>query len=285
MCTYDECGDAARRSFLSRGLAAAIAGLAGLRAQAARARIESSELSFPTSVGLVRGYAAMPAGRGRHPGVVLAHGEFGLPQTHRETADELAGAGFVVLAVQRFSRIPGMTWQDLQADDRGEGQYRSGQFALAEIEESRGALDWLSRSEQVHASRLGAVGFCGGGIRAIRLAAGDARVRCVSAFYPPPRIPPQYKNAHDPAPDLLELPSLSTCPLQIHFGSDDYIVKAPDIESLAARARQAGARVETWEYAAAGHAFYDRTDASSFRLQAAATARTRYLKFLRDSLA
>ena len=50
-------------------------------------------------------------------------------------------------------------------------------------------------------------------------------------------------------------------------------------------ARQAGARVETWEYAAAGHAFYDRTDASSFRLQAAATARTRYLKFLRDSLA
>jgi carboxymethylenebutenolidase len=285
MCTYDECGGAARRSFLSRGFAVAVAALVGMRAQAARARIESSEVSLTTSLGSVRGYAAMPIGHRRHPGIVLAHGEFGLPQTHRETADELAGAGFVVLAVQRFSRFPGMTWQDLQADDHGEGRYRSGSFALEEIAESRGALDWLGQSERVNASRLGAVGFCGGGIRAIRLAAADPRVHCVSAFYPPPRIPPQYKNALDPAPDLLELPTLSACPLQIHFGSDDYIVKAPDIEALAARARQAGARVETWEYPAAGHAFYDRTDTSSFRMQAAATARTRYLKFLRESLA
>lgn len=285
MCTYDECGNAARRSFLSRGLAVAIAALASVRAHASGMRIESEEVSFPASVGSVRGYVAKPASRDRHPGVVLAHGEFGLPQTHRETADELARAGFVALAVQRFSRVTGMTWQDLQADDHGDGHYRSETFAREEIEESRGALDWLGKSEHVNASRLGAVGFCGGGIRAIRLAATDARIRCVTAFYPPPRIPSQYKNARDPAPDLLELPTLSRCPLQIHFGSDDYIVKGPDVEALAARARESGAHADVYEYAAAGHAFYDRTDASAYRMQAAATARTRYLAFLRKALA
>jgi len=284
MCTFDECGDAARRSFLSRGLAATVAAMVGIRAHAARKRIESAEVTFPTSVGQVRGYLATPTGRNRHPGIVLAHGEFGLPRTHRETADELAGAGFVALAVQRFSRNPGMTWQDLQADDHGEGRYRSESFAREELEETRGALDWLSRSERVHASRLGAVGFCGGGIRAIRLAASEARIRGVVAFYPPPSIPPQYKNARDPAPDLLELATLSGCPLQVHFGSDDYVVKKADVDSLIARARTSGARAESFEYAGAGHAFYDRTDASAYRMQAAATARKRYLDFLRESL-
>jgi carboxymethylenebutenolidase len=284
MCTFDECGNPTRRSFISRGVAAAIAALAGVRARAARLRVDSREVSFPTSVGLVRGHLATPTEQRRGPGIVLTHGEFGLPQTHRETADELAQAGFVALAVQRFSRIPGMTWQDLQTDDRCDGRYRSATFAQEEIEESRGALDWLSRLEHVEASRLGAVGFCGGGIRAIRLAAADPRVRCLTAFYPPPHIPAQYKNASDPAPDLLELATLPKCRLQIHFGSEDYIVNEPDIELLAQRARRSGAYVEVHRYTDAGHAFYDRTDASAYRVQAAAAARTRYLGFLRESL-
>jgi carboxymethylenebutenolidase len=285
MCTTDECRGAGRRSFLARGLIAAAAALAGIRAHAARMRVESRELSIPTRVGSVRGYLALPAARGRVPAVVLAHGEFGLPQTHRETADELADAGFAALAVQRFSRIPGMTWQDLQADDRGKGHFRSETFAREEIEESRAALDWLGQFDRVDAGRPGIVGFCGGGIRAIRLAASDSRVRAVAAFYPPPLIPAQYKNADDPAPDLLELFTLPRCRLQIHFGTDDYIIKGTDIESLAARLRQSGAQVEVYEYAGAGHAFLDRTDASAYRAQAAGTARVRYLKFLRESLA
>jgi carboxymethylenebutenolidase len=255
-----------------------------VRARAAGIRIESSEVTFPTPVGQVRGYAAMPAGRGRHPGVVLLHGEFGLPQTHRETANELAQAGFIALAVQRFSRVAGMTWRDLQADDRGAGHYRSGAFAREELEESRGALDWLDGSGRVAAHRLGAVGFCGGGVRAIRLATDDTRVRAVAAFYPPPRIPPQYKNTQDPAPDLLELARFAKCPMQIHFGSDDYIVKQADVDALAVKSRDSGAKVETFEYSGAGHAFYDRTDASAYRPLAAADARGRYLEFLRRTL-
>jgi carboxymethylenebutenolidase len=285
MCTFDECGRPARRSFLTRGAALAVAALAGVRARASGSAIESTDLEFATSAGAVHGHVALPAGRGRHPGIVLMHGEFALPQTHRETADELARAGFVALAVQRFSRVPGMTWNDLQADDHGEGRYRSASFAAEELAESAGALDWLARSERVQSDRLGAVGFCGGGIRAIRLAADDARVRCVVAFYPPPRIPDQYKNARDPAPDLLELAKLPTCPLQVHYGSDDYIVKKMDVDLLAGKARESGAPVETHEYAGAGHAFYDRTDSSAYRANAAATARKRYVKFLRDALA
>jgi carboxymethylenebutenolidase len=215
----------------------------------------------------------------------VLHGEFSLPETHRETAVELARAGFVALALQRFSRMPGMTWKDLQADDAGEGRFRSETFAREEIEESRGAIDWLSSQKQVRASQLGAIGFCGGGIRAIRLAASDPRVRCLTAFYPPPRIPPQYKNSRDPALDLLDLNPLARCPMQIHFGSDDYIVKKHDVDLLAARAAEAGARIETFEYAGAGHAFYDRTDSSAYRPQAAALASRRYLKFMRETLA
>jgi carboxymethylenebutenolidase len=285
MCTFDECRQPLRRSFLTRGAALALAALVGVRARASGSAIESRELEFPTSVGAVRGHVALPADRSRHPGIVLMHGEFQLPQTHRDTADELARAGFAALAVQRFSRVPGMTWNDLQADDHGEGHYRSATFAAEELAESAGALDWLSRSERVDPMRLGAIGFCGGGIRAIQLAAGDARVRCVVAFYPPPRIPQQYKNSRDPAPDLLELAKLPTCPLQIHFGSDDYIVKKADMDLLVAKARESGARVDAYEYAGSGHAFYDRTDSSAYRANAAVAAKKRYLQFLRHSLA
>ena len=285
MCNSDECCSADRRSFLARGLTALAATLTNVRTHAARLRIESRELSFPSSVGTVRGYLAMPATPRRLPGLVLAHGEFGLPQAHRNTADELANAGFAVLAVERFSRIPGMTWQDLQADDRGDGRFRSETYAREEITETRAALDWLSDQTQVVATRLGAVGFCGGGIRALRLAAVEERIRAVAAFYPPPRIPAQYKNARDPAMDLLDLAALPRCPVQIHFGAEDYVVKAPDVQLLAARARKGGAQVEVFEYAGAGHAFYDRTDNSAFRARAANTARVRYLSFLRKTLA
>ncbi|HTU64971.1 MAG TPA: dienelactone hydrolase family protein [Steroidobacteraceae bacterium] len=284
MCTFDECGRAARRSFLTRSLAVAAAALIGARARAAQRHIEGDEVTFPSSVGPVRGYVAKPSRRGIHPGVVLLHGEFGLPQTHRETADELAHAGFVALAVQRFSRVPGMTWQDLQADDRGAGRFRAGAFAREELDESRGAVDWLGASADVDADRLGAVGFCGGGIRAIRLAGEDPRVRGVVAFYPPPRIPPEYKNRDDPAPDLLELPTVAKCPLQIHFGTDDYIVKREDVDAFASLYRASGTRADAFEYAGAGHAFYDRTDASAYRASAASAARRRYLQFLRKSI-
>ncbi|MFL6844952.1 MAG: dienelactone hydrolase family protein [Allosphingosinicella sp.] len=76
-------------------------------------------MSFPTPVGTARGYLARPRQRGRHPAVLVLHAELGVPHWTKAVADELAGAGFVALTVACFSRIPGLTEEQLRADGQG----------------------------------------------------------------------------------------------------------------------------------------------------------------------
>lgn len=280
MCLSDECGPQDRRAFLATALAAGLVPQALLAAPARRGG--SGEVEFPSPVGSVRGYLARPRGRGRHPAVVVAHGVVGLPDWVRAIADELAASGFAALAMSRFSRDPSVTAERLRQEGRT-SRYLTEAAFLEQQKELLGALAFLRHSRFVRRDRIGAVGFCGGGIQAVRLSLADPALRAVVSFYGPPDLPAQYRHPDQPIGNLVDIASQVRTPLQIHYGTADYAVPAEAVDRLAAAMRSAGTPVEVHAYEGATHAFYDRRD-SPANDAAAKLARDRYLRFLRERL-
>ncbi len=280
MCLSDECGPQDRRAFLMTALAAGLVPQ-GLLAAGPPGR-ESGDMEFPSPVGAVRGYLARPSGRGRHPAVLVAHGVVGLPDWVRAVADELAASGFAALAVSRFSRDSAVTAERLRQEGRT-SRYLTETAFLEQQQELLGAIAFLRQRRFVRPDRIGAVGFCGGGIQAVRLSLAVPTLRAVVSFYGPPALPPQYKHPTDPIRDLVALGSTLRTPLQIHYGTADYAVPAEAVDRLAAEVRTAGTAVEVHAYEGATHAFYDSRDPPP-NLAAAKLAHDRYLRFLHARL-
>ncbi|MFF0310528.1 CocE/NonD family hydrolase [Streptosporangium sp. NPDC004379] len=112
-----------------------------------------------------------PAGGGRAPAVLLAHGFGGSKQSVREEAERLAGEGYAVL-----------TWSA-----RGFGR-SGGQIALNspdyEVKDVRQLVDWLARQPQVLLDaagdpRVGVAGGSYGGAIALMSAAHDPRIDAI----------------------------------------------------------------------------------------------------------
>jgi len=280
MCLFDECGGGGRRDFLKAALAAGLVAQ-GVRAAAAESRA-GEDIELPTPVGPVRAYLARPPGSGRHPAMLVLHGVLGLPAWTRSVADELAAAGFVALALSRFSRFPEVTDEQLRREGRA-SRFLSEHFFLEAQQEALGAIGYLRRLPRVRRDRIGAVGFCGGGIQAVRLSVAAPALRAVVSFYGPPALPPQYRHPTDPIRNLVEIGGLVRVPLQIHYGTADYAVRAADVERLAGEVRATGTPVEVHAYEGATHAFYDSRDQAP-NLAAARLAHVRYLQFLHARL-
>lgn len=284
MCQFEQCGATPRRSFLQRTASAFVLASVGSRGWAEATPPEQNKVHFPTPVGEGRGYLALPDSDPPHTAVLVVHGEIGLPKAHTLTADELAGAGFAALAIERFSRLPGFDWNAMQEDNRGPRRFLTESYALEEDREALGAITFLQSLPAVRKGPVGVVGFCGGGIRAVRLGLFSPAVGAVVSFYGPPLLPEQYKPSKDPIIDLVDVADKIRRPLQVHYGTNDYAVKADDVERLVASARRAGAEVEAFAYADATHAFYDQTNPHAFSPSAAKLAKGRYLDFLRGHL-
>jgi carboxymethylenebutenolidase len=280
MCLFDECGKGGRRAFLKAALAASLVPQ-GAWAVGTEPR-RGAEVDFASAVGNVRGYLARPPGRGRHPAVIVLHGVLGLPPWTRAVAEELAAAGFVALVVSRFSRFPGVTEEQLRSEGRT-SQYLTEHFFLESQQEALGAIAHLRRLSSVRQDRIAAVGFCGGGIQAVRLSIAAPALRAVVSFYGPPALPPQYRHPTDPIHDLVDVGSQVRVPLQIHYGTADYAVRGADVERLAAAARASGAQVDVYSYEGATHAFYDNRGPAPNET-AARLAHDRYLQFLHGRL-
>lgn len=112
-----------------------------------------------------------PAGGGRAPAVLLAHGFGGSKQSVREAAVRLAGEGYAVL-----------TWSA-----RGFGR-STGQIALNspdyEVKDVRQLVDWLARRPEVRLDaagnpRVGVAGGSYGGAIALMAAAHDDRIDAI----------------------------------------------------------------------------------------------------------
>jgi carboxymethylenebutenolidase len=141
-----------------------------------------------------------------------------------------------------------------------------GVWAVAAL---KSVVDYIDRQPDVD-GRIGVLGFCFGGTYSFALAAADRRIRGAVPFYGAP-------------PETSDLAHLD-CPVLALYGEQDerLIASLPDVT---ARMKDAGVQFVSHVYAGAGHAFFNDTNPTAYRPEAAADAWTRSIEFLRETLA
>jgi carboxymethylenebutenolidase len=194
-----------------------------------------------TSDGAFDGHLALPAG-GSGPGLLLLHEIFGVNDYVRDSAQRLAGLGYVVLAPDLFWRTqPGL---ELRHDEAG---VQAGMAAAARLDvavavaDAIAALEALRALPEVTGGAAGVLGFCLGGTLAYHVAADDD-----------PDVAVIYYGSG--IPGALDRASAIACPTIMHWGGADPYIPREQVDAVAAMAA-AHDGIECHVHEGAGHAF------------------------------
>lgn len=224
------------------------------------ARIRPERVTLPgVGASQLKGYFVRPAGRAKHPAVLVVHENRGLNAHIEDVARRLAVAGYAALALDFLSPVGGTPV------DEDEARTRISALDLAQAAANGvAALGWL-HAHKACTGKVGAVGFCWGGamVNRIAVAAGD-RLDAGVAFY-------------GPAPDPAEAVKVKA-PLLLHYAGLDARVNATGF-AWAKALQAAGKTVEMFEYPGVNHAFHNDTSAERYDKAAAELAWGRTLDF------
>jgi carboxymethylenebutenolidase len=294
MCfDYEEEG-ITRRTFLA-GASVAVAGAAlGSKALARQSPVQKAlddpkvahgEVSFKSGSDTIKGYLARPKDKGRHRAIFMLHGNPGLPEWVRNTTARLAQTGYVGLVLDLNSRVV----PDSTKLDKPMEFYRSNTFDKQVTQDSLAAIEYLKAQPFVKGGGVGAMGFCGGGRKALILPTQSKDVKASISFYGPVLFR-QFRVASDPMPDVMDVVAQIKVPVQGHYGLLDKVAPAEDAKQFEQRLREQGTTVEMYYYEGAGHGFYDYTwqpengGAFGSNPAAAALAHSRMIEFLKRHL-
>ncbi len=243
----------ARRDFMMTGLIAGFT-LATERVEAQAihtdaAGLVTGEMKVPVSDGELPGYFAQPAGSGPFPTVLVIEEIFGVHEYIKDTCRRLAKLGYLAATVELYARqgdLSGMT--DIN-------QIMREVISKTPDDEVMSDLDALVAWTTDHGgdkARLGVTGFCRGGRAVWLYAAHSEAPKAAVAWYGPvggERTGIQPQTALDIAGEL-------HCPLLGLYGTKDTGIPPASVNAAAAKARDAGAKVEIVLYPDAGHAFH-----------------------------
>jgi carboxymethylenebutenolidase len=218
------------------------------------------ELPSGTPAELVR-----PSGAEPSAGLVIAPDIMGLRPLFDDMASRLAEEqGWAVIAVEPFPGRETMTLEERMA-------------AMATLDDERQVGDIAAAADALGVETVGLIGFCMGGMYALK-AAATGRFDRVAAFYGMIRVPAAWQGAGQGQP--LELfaaaPSRATRVLAI-IGTADPYTPPEDVDALVA----AGATVVRYE--GAEHGFVHDPSRPAHRADDAADAWSRVLAWLRGS--
>jgi carboxymethylenebutenolidase len=276
-----------RRQFLAT--LGGVAGLALLRGRPSadepflRASLRDPEIihgpaMFESDGQPLRAHVARPRAGGRHPLMLVNHGNTGLPEDVVATLARLAQLGYVAICFDTDTRSGATPGSMVHTIDF----YRSGAFADQMLIDNAAAIAY-ARSQPFtdSTSGVGMLGFCGGGWSVLRQATRTPDVRAVVALYAAPVFPPERTNSGNPRPNLVDFIGDVRTPMQFHYGMQDHMIDVALAQQLEARLRQRGASPEFHYYADAGHAFCNYTDPAYYRPAAAQLAFKRIEQFLK----
>jgi carboxymethylenebutenolidase len=200
-------------------------------------------VSFDCNGGTAEGYLALPAS-GRGPGLMVIQEWWGLVPQIKTACDRFAAAGFVALAPDLFhGDIAEHTEMDKAA------QLMTTLPPDRAARDMAGAVDCLLARDAVQGDKIGVVGYCMGGMLALRIAAleGD-KIAAVAPYYGAP--------LGDGGPDWSGL----TAVVRGHFAGDDDFFPADAVRALEAELKAMGKDVEFQIHEGRGHAFMNDAD-------------------------
>jgi carboxymethylenebutenolidase len=225
-------------------------------------------VEFGSNGSTAQGYLATPSA-GHGPGVVVLQEWWGLAPQIKRVCDRLAEVGFVALA-------PDLYHGELAAHDEMDkaGHLMNSMPPDRAARDMSGAVDHLLSLDAVDGDKVGAVGFCMGGMLAFLLAAREGdRVGAAVAFYGAP--------LGEMAPDWAGL----SASVQCHVAERDEFFTSDALHALERELVSAGKSVTLHDYPNTGHGFFNEENAlGTYDADAAALAWGRTVTFLRGTL-
>lgn len=140
--------------------------------------MKTETLEYKDGDVLCRGFLAVPDGADKRPGIVVAHEAPGLDEHPKKRARMLAELGYVALALDMYGGGKTVTGEETM---KIMGPFR--ESAPLTRGRARAALDALAKQPRVDAGRLGAMGYCFGGLVVLELARSGAPLKGVVSFH------------------------------------------------------------------------------------------------------
>ncbi len=218
--------------------------------------------------GSFKAYLAAPE-KGSGPGIVLLQEIFGINAYIRGVADHYAEEGYVVLAPDLFWRIePGIELGFSEADRQKAFAYRE-KFDVDKSVEDIGATIAALKALPECKGKIGAIGFCLGGLLAY-LSAARLGVDCAVSYY------------GVGIEKALNEASKIKCPMVLHIAEKDKWTPPAVVEAIK-KAFEGRPEVEIYVYPGVDHAFA-RKGVANFDKPAAMMAHSRSIALFRKVL-
>jgi carboxymethylenebutenolidase len=251
---------------MNRKFVAALAGLLfvafALLLRADPPRTET--VSYKSGNETVSGFLALPAGHGKHPGIVVTHEWWGLNDQIKDETKKLAEQGYVALAVDLYRGKVATTPEEAHELMRGVPDDRG-------MRDLEAAFSYLAARRDVEASKIASIGWCMGGGWSIKLAMNEPKLAaCIVNYGSLPTEISSIEKIH--------------APVLGNFGADDRGITPDSVHAFEAAMKAAGKSVDVKIYAGAGHAFQNPNNKASYRPEATADAWARMTAFLKKTL-
>ena len=231
-----------------------------LRADSAK----TESVSYKSGNETVSGFLALPAGPGKHPGIVVIHEWWGLNDEVKADARKLADQGYVALALDLYRGKVATTPEEAHELMRGVPDDRG-------MRDLEAAYSYLASRHDVEANKIASVGWCMGGGWSIKLAMSEPHLAACIVNYG--SLPTEASSI-----EKIKAPVLG------NFGANDRGITPDSVRTFETAMKAAGKSVDVKIYEGAGHAFENPTNKQGYQPAAAADAWARMTAFLKQNL-
>ena len=227
------------------------------------ARLNTERVTFETPKGKISGYLARPKSGGKRPTVLVIHENRGLNPHLEDVARRLAAEGFLAYAIDLLSLVGGTP-----ADEQEALKLHPKMNADDAVATLVAAVSFLKKHPE-STGKVGAVGFCFGGLMVNRLAASSKELDSGVAYYGRQVPADQVKNI--------------TATLLLQYAEKDDAVNA-GIADYEAALKANNKKYTLHMYPGTQHAFNNDLGAARYNKAAADLAWGRTLAFFKETL-
>ena len=228
----------------------------------------SAEIKYPSTDGTaISAYVTRPSGNEPHPAILVIHEWDGITEYIRDVARRLAKPGYVALAPDLLSREGGTNSYPTTEARIAAGRKLDNDMITKDL---TGGINYLKKQSFVRANRIGVIGFCWGGGKALLFTTRSKDLSASVIYY-----------GENPS-DLDDVKNISAPVLGQYGGADERITSA--VPELAEAMKKYGKFFEYKVYPGAPHAFNSDTNPRSYREAAAKEAWSRTLEFFNKHL-
>jgi carboxymethylenebutenolidase len=230
--------------------------------------LTSSEIKYSSTDGTaLGGYLTRPKGDVARAAVVVIHGWDGINDHVRDVARRLAKAGYVALAPDLLSRQGGTSSFSSSEAAIAAGRKLDDEMITKDL---TGGINYLKGQSFVGANKIGVIGFCWGGGKALLFTTRSKDLAASVIYY-----------GSNP-PNLEDVKNITAPVLGQYGGADERITSAvPKLEEVM---KNYGKSFEYKVYPGAPHGFNSDTSPQNFREEAAKEAWGRTLEFFKKHL-